>query len=59
MKIFGSKTLNINAFIMALIGVAMAFGIEVPGEVSAGIVAVVNFILRFFTEKPISEKLNE
>ena len=50
MKIFGSKTLNVNALIMALIGVAVAFGIEVPGEVSAGIVAVVNFILRFFTE---------
>ena len=51
-----SKTLDFNAGIAALAALAMAFGIEIPAEVTTAVVILVNFILRFFTRKPLSEK---
>lgn len=56
MNYFKSKTLNFNVLIPALAGVAVAFGITIPPEVIAGVLAIGNFILRFFTEKPLAEK---
>ena len=49
-----SKTLLINALIPALWGIVSALGVDVPPEVVAGTLAIVNFILRFFTKKPIT-----
>ncbi len=56
MKIFKSKTINFNTIVPALAGLAMAFGIPIPGEAVAGVLAIGNFILRFFTDKPLAEK---
>jgi len=55
-KMFKSKTLKFNTLVPALAGLAMAFGIVVPAEVVSGILVVGNFILRFVTKAPISEK---
>lgn len=56
MNIFKSKTINFNALVLALCGVSAAFGFEIPAEVSVGIVAIGNFILRFMTKEPLSDK---
>jgi hypothetical protein len=50
-----SKTLMINALIPALWGIAEALGVDVPPEVIAGTLAIVNFILRFVTKEPIGK----
>ena len=56
LQLLKSKTLNFNVIVPALAGLAKAFGYSVPPEVVAGILAIGNFILRFLTEKPLSEK---
>lgn len=56
MNFLKSKTLNFNALVPALFGVLAAFEINVPPEVVVGVLAIGNFILRFFTEVPLSEK---
>jgi hypothetical protein len=56
MKIFKSKTLNFNIICGAVFTLLTGFGVEVPAEVVAAITTIGNFILRFFTDKPISEK---
>ena len=56
MKLLKSKTLNFNVLVPALAGVAVAFGITIPPEVVAGVLAIGNYILRFFTKVPLSEK---
>lgn len=56
MNIFKSKTINFNLIVPALAGLAMAFGVPIPGEVIAGILALGNFILRFITKKPLADK---
>lgn len=56
MKLLKSKTLNFNVLVPALAGVAVAFGITIPPEVVAGVLAIGNFILRFFTKVPLAEK---
>ena len=50
-----SKTLMINALIPALWGIVSAFGVDVPPEVVAGTLAIVNFIMRFVTKQPIGK----
>jgi len=55
-QVFKSKTVNFNVIVPALAGVAAACGYPVPAEVVAGVLAVGNFLLRFITKKPISEK---
>ena len=55
-KLLKSKTLDFNAAVPALAGVLFAFGIEIPAEVVAGVLVVGNWILRFFTKGPISDK---
>jgi len=55
-QVFKSKTVNFNVIVPALAGVAAACGYPIPAEVVAGVLAVGNFLLRFITKKPISEK---
>jgi hypothetical protein len=56
MNYLKSKTLNFNVFVPALAGVAVAFGITIPPEVIAGVLAIGNFLLRFVTKVPLAEK---
>lgn len=56
MNFVKSKTLNFNVLVPALTGVLAAFGVVVPPEVVVGILAVGNFLLRFITKVPLSEK---
>jgi len=55
-NIVKSKTINFNVLVPAVVGIASAFGFTVPAEVVAGILAVGNFVLRFFTKEPLSAK---
>jgi len=55
-KLIKSKTININALVLAAIGIANALNVEIPQEAATGIVAIVNIILRFFTDSHLSEK---
>ena len=56
-KMLKSKTLDVNAILTLVVVIAsQVFGMEIPPEVVAGTYAVINFILRFLTKKPISEK---
>jgi hypothetical protein len=56
MKLFKSKTLDFNAIVLAAFALLKGFGFETPDEVIVAVVTIVNFILRFFTDKPLSEK---
>ena len=56
MNILKSKTIDFNAICLATFALLKGFGIDVPAEVVAGVVTIGNFILRFFTDKPLSEK---
>jgi len=56
MNIFKSKTINFNILVPAISGLLSVAGIQVPAEVVAGVLAVGNFILRFFTDRPLKEK---
>ena len=56
MKLLKSKTLNFNLIVPALAAILAAFGIIVPPEVIVGVLAIGNFILRFITKVPLSEK---
>ena len=56
MNIFKSKTINFNLTVPAVAGLLAAFGVAIPAEAVAGLLAVGNFVLRFFTEVPLSEK---
>ena len=40
----------------AIYGFIRAMGYDVPEEVMVGVLSIGNFILRFFTNKPLSEK---
>ena len=51
-----SKTLDFNVLAPAVYGFLKAIGIDIPPEVLAGVLAIGNFILRFFTKKPVAEK---
>jgi hypothetical protein len=51
-----SKTVDFNAACAAVFGLLLAFGVEVPAEVVAAVTTIGNFILRFFTNKSLSEK---
>ena len=52
-----SKSNEFNVVIApAIIMVLKAYGIEVPVEIIASAYAIVNFILRFITKKPLAEK---
>ena len=55
-NILKSKTIDFNAICLAAFALLTGFGIEVPAEVVAAVVTIGNFILRFFTDKPLSEK---
>jgi len=55
-QLFKSKTLNFNVFVGAAYALCQALGWEVSEEVLLSVATVGNFILRFFTDKPISEK---
>ena len=55
-KIRKSKTLGFNTIVPALAGFLMAVGVEIPAEVVAGVLAIGNYVLRFFTKEPISAK---
>jgi len=43
----------------AVAGFLMAVGIDIPAEVVAGVLAIGNFVLRFFTKAPLAEKLEK
>jgi len=51
-----SKTLDFNVLAPAVYGFLKAIGVDIPPEVLAGVLAIGNFILRFFTKTPVSEK---
>lgn len=51
-----SKTLSFNVIVTAVVGALKLIGYDIPGDVVAGILAIGNFILRFFTKVPLSEK---
>ena len=56
MKLFKSKTIDFNILVPALWAFLTAMGVDIPEDVMIGILAIGNFILRFFTTKPLSEK---
>ncbi len=51
-----SKTLDFNVLVPAIAGFLIAMGIDIPESVIVGVLAVGNFVLRFFTKGPISDK---
>lgn len=51
-----SKTLNFNILVPAIAMIAKGVGYEIPPDVVTGILALGNFILRFITKVPLSEK---
>jgi len=55
-QIFKSKTIDFNAGYMALIALVGALGYEIRPEVVAAGATLLNWILRFFTVKPLKEK---
>jgi len=55
-QLLKSKTLNFNVLVPALTGLLAAFGVVIPPEVVVGIFAIGNFILRFITKEPLSDK---
>jgi len=55
-QIVKSKTINFNALMVALMGVAAAMGYEIPSEVSNAILILGNVALRFITKEPLSAK---
>ena len=56
MKVWKSKTIDFNVVIAALWAMVQSLGMDIPEEVMVGVLAVGNFILRFFTKEPVSEK---
>lgn len=51
-----SKTLGFNGIVATVFTITEALGYHIPTEVTTGVFAVGNFILRLITKKPISEK---
>ena len=56
MKVWKSKTIDFNVVVAALWAMVQSLGMDIPEEVMVGVLAVGNFILRFFTKEPVSEK---
>jgi len=56
MKLFKSKTIDFNILIPAIYAFLKTMGMDIPEEVMVGVLAIGNFILRFFTKKPLAEK---
>ncbi len=56
MQVIKSKTLGFNTIVPAVAGLLFAFGIELPENVVVGIIAIGNYVLRFFTKAPVTEK---
>ena len=56
MKIFKSKTIDFNAIVLAIFALLKGFGFETPDDVIVAVVTIGNFILRFFTNEPLSKK---
>jgi len=57
MNIFKSKTIDFNILVPAIYAILKAFlDINIPEDVVIAIITIGNFILRFFTTKPLSEK---
>lgn len=56
MKIFKSKTVDFNIICGTIFALLEGLGIEVPAEVVAAVLTIGNFILRFFTKGPLSDK---
>ena len=55
-NIFKSKTIDLNIIAGAVVTLLTSFGVVVPIEVVTGVFTIGNFILRFFTKKPVMEK---
>ena len=63
---FKSKTIIVNIIAIIVVIVGKVFGVDVDKEsvlgflmdpaIQAILIAIINFILRFFTNKPLSEK---
>ena len=52
-----SKTIGFNTvYVPAIVGLFSLFGIAIPVPVILGAYAVINYILRRVTNKPLSEK---
>lgn len=56
MKLWKSKTLDFNVLVPAIYAFLIAIGMDIPENVMVGVLAIGNFVLRFLTKKPISEK---
>ena len=56
MKVWKRKTIDFNVVVAALWAMVQSLGIDIPEEVMVGVLSVGNFILRFFTKEPVSEK---
>lgn len=56
MKLHKSKTEVFNVVVPAIYGFVRAMGWNIPEEIMVGVLSIGNFILRFFTNKPLSEK---
>ena len=56
LSIFKSKTIDFNLIVPAIVALLMAFGYTVPIEVVTGILAIGNFVLRFFTNSSLADK---
>lgn len=51
-----SKTINFNVLVPAVMAILEAVGVEIPKDVAVGILAIGNFVLRFFTDRAIKDK---
>lgn len=51
-----SRTVQFNVIATAIIAILNSFGIEIPAEAAAGILAVGNYILRLITIEPLENK---
>jgi hypothetical protein len=56
MKLWKSKTLDFNVLVPAIYAFLIAIGMDIPENVMVGVLAIGNFILRFFTKEPVSAK---
>lgn len=55
-QILKSRTINLNALVMALIPFLPQLGITLTVEQATAILGILNIILRFMTDRAIHEK---
>jgi hypothetical protein len=51
-----SKTINFNAFIVAIVAACKACDIDIPPDLVTAVTIIGNMALRFMTDKPLDTK---